>query len=318
MEQGHSLAGTTGTRRLLRALFLLGGFVVVWWCLATGTAQAADGPHHEEPHRDLGSVTKALGASVDRAVHQSTHQTRRTVEHVTHRSEPVRRTVAKLTPTLRHQSTSATSAGVTADDTRAATPTKAPVRGTLETVVKAVDADPATQLVASTAGTLLTVVDDTVTATATPVLEHTRGILAQATAGTPLAPVLETLPSASSASTVLAESIGQHAAAQQAAAPFAAASSSTSTASATDDSATTHGPDQVLPSSPIGQGPSDQSPGTHAAAALSAQSGSGAGGLPGLLASAFGIVPPAAQDLISTHVDRFPAGPAYRPTCSPD
>jgi hypothetical protein len=247
---------------------------------------------------------------------------------VTHRSEPVRRTVAKVTPTLRHRSTSATSAtsaAVTADDTRAATPAKAPVRGTVDTVVKAVDAAPATQLVASTAGTLLTVVDDTVIATAVPVLEHTRGILAQATAGTPLAPVRETLPSAqtplptaSSATTVLAESSGQHAAAQQAAAPFAAASSSTSTASVTDDYATTHGPDQVLPSSPIGQGPSDQNPGTHAATALSAQSGSGAGGHAGLRASAFGIVPPAAQDLISTHVDRFPAGPAYRPTCSPD
>jgi hypothetical protein len=311
MEQGHSLAGTTGTRRFLRALFLLGGFVVVWWALATGTAQAADGSHREGPHRDLGSVTQALGTSVDRSLHQSTHQTHRTVEHVTHRSQPVRRTVAKVTPTLRHPSTSAASSAVTTRDTPAATPAKAPVR--------------ATQLVASTAGTLLTVVDDAVTATVVPVLEHTRGVLVQATAGTPLAPVLETLPiaqtplpTASSATTVLAESIEQHAGTQQAAAPFAAASSSTSTASVTDGSATTHGPDQVLPSSPIGPGPSDQNPGTHAAAALSAQSGSGAGGLPGLLASAFGLVPPAAQDLISTHVDRFPAGPAYRPTCSPD
>jgi hypothetical protein len=311
MEQGHSLAGTTGTRRLLRALFLLGGFVVVWWFLATGTAQAAEAPHREGPHRDLGSVTKALGASVDRAVHQNTHQTRPTVEHVTHRSQPVRRTVAKVTPTLRHQSPSATSPAATTHEGLAAAPAKAPVR--------------ATQLAASAAGTLLGAVDDTVTATVVPVLEHTTGVLAQAIAGTPRAPVLDSLPSVQTplstigaTTTVLAPSIGQHATTQQPAATLAAASSSTSTASVTDRSATTHGADQVLPSSPIDQRPSDQKPGAHAAAALSAQSGSGAGAPPALLASALGIVPSAAQDLISTHADRFPAGPAYRPTCSPD
>jgi hypothetical protein len=154
-----------------------------------------------------------------------------------------------------------------------------------------------------------------------PVLEHTTGVLAQATAGTPLAPVLDSLPSVQTplpnvgaTTTVLAESIGRHGTTQQA----AAVSSSPSTASVTYRSATTQGPDQVLPSSPIDQGPSDQKPGTHAAAALSAQSGSGAGAPAGLLASAFGIEPSAAQDLISNHADRFPAGPAYRPTCSPD
>jgi hypothetical protein len=311
MEQGYSVAGTTGTRRLWRALFLLVGFIVVWWALATGTAQAADAPHPEGPHRDLGSVTKALGASIDRAVHQSTHQTRPTVEQVTHRSQPVRRTVAKVTPTLRRQSTTATSPAATIHEGPAAAPAKAPVR--------------ATQLATSAAGTLLSAVDDTVTATVVPVLEHTTGVLAQATAGTPLAPVLDSLPSVQTplphvgaTTTVLAESIGRHGTTQQAAAAFAAVSSSTSTASVTDRSASTQGPDQVLPSSPIDQGPSDQKPGTHAAAALSAQSGSGAGAPAGLLASAFGIEPSAAQDLISNHADRFPAGPAYRPTCSPD
>lgn len=82
MSQGTAVAVTTDTRRSftgLRPFLLLGGFVVLWWCMATGTAQAAEAPHH-----DLGTTTKALGATADRVVHQTTHHAVDRVRHTSH------------------------------------------------------------------------------------------------------------------------------------------------------------------------------------------------------------------------------------------
>jgi hypothetical protein len=94
MGQSSQVAGTTGTRRLLRALrpiVLLGGFVVVWWCLATGTAQADTGSEHDT------RVTRVLARTADRVVDQRAH---RTVDRVRHSGHMSPRTVGR---TVRHQ-----------------------------------------------------------------------------------------------------------------------------------------------------------------------------------------------------------------------
>ncbi|MCW2849221.1 MAG: hypothetical protein JWR90_3195 [Marmoricola sp.] len=98
MRQDTRVAATADIRRwlhVLRPVFLLGGFVVVWWCLATGTAQAAEGPHH-----DLGATTKVLGATADRVVgravpHAVAHRQHAApvTQVVRHHLTPVRTTV---------------------------------------------------------------------------------------------------------------------------------------------------------------------------------------------------------------------------------
>ena len=105
MRHRNAVTTTTGIRRWVRALrpvFVLGGFVVVWWCLATGAAQASDGPHH-----DLGTTTKALGATADRVVHQTAHRALDRGQHASHSPKvtpkPVRHVTEKVTKTITHQ-----------------------------------------------------------------------------------------------------------------------------------------------------------------------------------------------------------------------
>ena len=101
MGQDFAVAAATDIRRVLRALrplALLGGFVVMWWCLATAAAQADDGPGP-----DLGTTHRAVAATADGVTHQPT---RRVADRVrAHRAAPV-----KVVKTVRHDASPVLSA----------------------------------------------------------------------------------------------------------------------------------------------------------------------------------------------------------------
>lgn len=118
MDQGTPVAATTDSRRVLHALrplVLLGGFVVLWWCLATGTAQASDGPHH-----GLGATTRALTG----AVHQP-------VRHVTGRGQHALGAASRAARPVRHQTSPLVAAARTTSRT---SPVASPLTSTTKTV----------------------------------------------------------------------------------------------------------------------------------------------------------------------------------------
>jgi hypothetical protein len=284
MGQSSQVAGTTGTRRLLRALrpiVLLGGFVVVWWCLATGTAQADTGTEHDT------RVTRVLARTADRVVHQRAHWTVDRVRHSGHMSP---RTVGKA---VRRQ----------------AAPVAAPVSTTVQrTLVKPIMAR----------------VTDVARPPVTKVLKQTRSILAKAPVVRPaiegLDSAAEDLPSIGESSTLQGETALSK---PRRLAPFSATDAApqnhelTSSASTpATGSVVAASTVQGTPASPLGDPWHDRALGSGGAS--SAQSGSGPGAGGGLIENGLRIPPPTAGTTSSMLTARPPAGPTYPPSSSPD
>jgi hypothetical protein len=288
MGQSSQVAGTTGTRRLLRALrpiVLLGGFVVVWWFLATGTAQADTGSEHDT------RVTRVLARTADRVVDQ---RAPRTIDGVRHSGHMSPRTVGR---TVRHQ----------------AAPVAAPVSTTVQRTL-------VTPIMAG--------VTDVARPPVTQVLKQTRSILAKAPLARPAlggldSAAAEDLPSIGEPSTLQGETAlskpGQLA-------PFSATDAapqnheltSSSTTPATG-SVVASSTDQGTPASPLGDPRHDRALGyCGTGGASSAQSGSGPSAGGGLIENGLRIRPPTAGTTSSMLGARLPAGRTYPPSSSPD
>jgi hypothetical protein len=301
MRQDTRVDATTDIRRWLRALrpfLVLGGFVVVWWCLATGTAQASEGPHH-----DLGTTTKALGGTVDRVVHRTADRTVGHVQRATHSPE----VVSATTTTVRHH--------------------VAPVR---EVVEETVEQTPVTSVVKP--------VVKTVAAQVAPVLEKAGKTLAKTPLGPVVAPVSEDVATVGHVLPIVGESAvlpGGTASSQvveqvtSAAVPGAGSDVSSDTVShtllgtfgtfGTSSAAALAGQDQAAPSSPVVPGGNDHGF-LRAGSAGAASAQSGAGSAPGaaLCGTTTDLAPSASKTSTSNPAGRPTAGPAYPPSCSPD
>jgi hypothetical protein len=283
MRQDTRVAATTDIRRWLRALrplLMLGGFVVVWWCLATGTAQASEGPQH-----DLGTTTKALGGTVDRVVHHATHSPKATSSATTtvrHHVAPVRQVVAK-------------------------TVEQTPAKSLAKPVVQAVTAqvtpvlDKAEKTLAKTPlGPVVSPVVKDVTA-----VEHTLPVVGESAVpqGETGSPRVAEQVTAGAVSTVISDTFSPE---------FSGnfdAPSATAVA----------GQDRVAPSSPVVPGGNDHGvlPAGSTGAA-SAQSGSGSAPGSALCGTTTDLAPHTSKTSPSTSAGRPTAGPAYPPSCSPD
>jgi hypothetical protein len=287
MGQSSQVAGTTGTRRLLRALrpiVLLGGFVVVWWCLATGTAQADTGSEHDT------RVTRVLARTADRVVDQRAH---RTVDRVRHSGHMSPRTVGR---TVRHQ----------------AAPVAAPVSTTVQrTLVKPIMAE----------------ITHVARPPVTKVLKQTRSILAKAPVARPALEGLDSaagdLPSIGESSTLQGETALSK---PRRLAPFAATDAApqnheltSPTTTPATGSVVAASTDQGTPASPLGDPRHDRALGyCGTGGASSAQSGSGPGAGGGVIENGLRIPPPTAGTTSSMLAARLPAGPTYPPSSSPD
>lgn len=148
MEHDGAVIGATLLRRCLRAGLLLGGSVVLWWALATGSAHADD--HAPAPSPEPGSgLLGNLGDQATRSVADVSEQVRHTARAA---SEEVRRTTARAGAAVRESGRSAPpplravtqpvtdAAGTTLERTAAAVEdVRATVDGTVTHVVDTVD-----------------------------------------------------------------------------------------------------------------------------------------------------------------------------------
>jgi hypothetical protein len=293
LSQGTRVAATTDTRRFgraLRPLLLLGGFVVLWWCLATGTAQADDGAH------DLGKATRGLAGTVERAAHQPGRNAAGPAHRATHSTAP------KLAHTGRQHAASAVS------------PVDSPAVRTVESTVRTSPVKP--QLDAATTALRTEVV---------PVLEQTRQTVDMTVLGISVIPELEgletvgdSLPLVAGSSTLQGETPSKQAARAHSAARATTAVDTTSLTGLTGPSAAAvESQDRVVHGSPVGAPWDDHALGAFGGAgAVSTLSSSGAGAAFRHAAPVMG--PDTAKTLISSLADRHPAGPAYQPSSSPD
>lgn len=295
MSQGTRVAATTDTRRFgraLRPLLLLGGFVVLWWCLATGTAQADDGAH------DLGKATRGPAGTVERAAHQPARNVAGPAHRATHSAAP------KVAHTVRQHAAPAVS------------PVASPAVRTVENTVRTSPVKP-----------LLDAATTAVRTEVVPVLEQTRQTVETTVLGISVIPELEgletiedALPLVGGSSTPQGETPSKQAARAPSAARATTAVDATSLTGLTGPSTRAlESQDRVVHGSPAGAPWNDHALGAFGGAgAASTLSSSGSGAGAAFRHAAPVIGPDTAKTLISSLVDRHPAGPAYQPSSSPD
>jgi hypothetical protein len=286
MSQVTPVAATTDVRRSGRALrpwLLLGGFVVLWWCLATGTAHAEDGSH------DLRKATQALTGTVERATH-------RPVQHVAEHAGPVAETATPAVRTVEKKVENTVARTVA--QTVAQTPV-APVLEAATSPVRTAIAPVLEQTREALGGTIL----GTVTI---PELQGPAGLVgALPVVGTPdLSGVTAPAPAPIEPPVVQA----------------AVADTSPATGLTAPSTFALQHQDRVVPVGPAGApwgGPAFGALGGTAVAA--AQSGSGTSGPSAALQQALpAIGPDTTSTLVPSHSDRRPVGQAYQPSSSPD
>lgn len=288
MGPGTEVAATTDTRRWLHALrpvLMLGGFLLAWWFLMTGTAQAAD---HEE--HGLGTTTRALAGTVHGHHDRPTQRTVEVERRAPHSA------AAKVTQAVRHH---AAPVVTMAERTVERTATQPLVKTATDTVRSTV-----TEVVDGTRSTL----DATPLGSAlVPDLDEVDQLD-------------QNLSIVGESSTLLEETRSKHSTGRPATSVSSTQFALGTGSVAADAIVLTHGEDRV--SSPAVQLPADHVPGvpglTGSTGAVSAQSGSGAGTATD--ASETGLVhsPATATSSSSSSAERLPAGPAYPPGSSPD
>jgi hypothetical protein len=283
--------------RALRPLVLLGGFVLLWWVLMTGAAQADDGPDG-----GLADTARHATGSLERAVD---HPVRRTVS--SGKAHQHRAPVGQLTRTVRAHVNPVVSpvtapVGSVAKQTvennvkPVTTRTTDAVRSTVDKVAKGVESGlengPAKlpELHADKAA-----VPPLVTAESSTRVGETRS---HGSLGRPFAAPTPVLPAVG-----LADDLGTLVTAPE------------NGANASDP----NGPDMATPTPLPGdqQGGGAVIPAEHEGTS-SAPSGNGGSVTAADTAAALVIAPATARTSTVSSVDRLPAGPTYPPASSPD
>ncbi len=298
-----TLTATTDERRwscALRPMVLLGGFVLVWWFLMTGTAQAGDGPA-----RELADTASAVTGSVERVVdRQADRRAPAAAEDRQHQSP-----VTKVTRTVH----------------RHVAPVVAPVTAPVASIAK--------QTVENDVEPVTTRTTDTVRTVVGKVVKDVRSGLEKTPAGSVVPPELEldafedTTPKVGESSTQQGETRSEGSRAERfgtaaSMLPIAGVVADLPTESAAVDAepnaAAPNGQDTAVPTLPGGVDRDGAvSPADHDGASA-VPSGNGGGLAAGQTGEALVIVPATNRTSTVTYADRLPAGPAYPPASSPD
>jgi hypothetical protein len=289
MSQEPQVAATADASRsgrALRPLLLLGGFVVLWWCLATGTAQADDSSH------DLAKATRGLAGTVERTAQKPVHHVATRAAKATHPS------ASKAAHTVHQHAAPAASSPV------------------IHTVEKTVGTSPAKPLLdAATA----------VRTKVAPALEQTLQTVDTAVLGTSVIPELEGLGPVAYAVPVLDDSSLQGETPSSPVVDVPVATPSSSTVAAASLAALAHPSavaldnlDRVVPGSPAAPRDNHGLATLGGTSAATGESGSGSGVGAALCDTALDVGADATRILISSLADRHPVDPAYQPSSSPD
>ena len=278
-------SGVTADRRLplraLRAFLLLGGFLVLWWCLLTGTAQAVEGPG-----RGPGDAPRGLAGAVsdlaDRPGHSAVERDRRGPQMAAKLAQAVRHHAAPVTTLAERTVEKATTEPVVAEAT-------ATVRSTV------------TEVVEGTRSTIETTVE--------------RTPLASVVA--PEGDDSETLPFDGESSTEQGETPSKQTPKGTATSAAAAMLASGAAATAADPSTT--GQDRAELWSPADHEQNDSIPtSSWSPSATATQSGGGASAASDVSGTGPVRTPATTACASWSSAERLPAGPAYPPASSPD
>ena len=280
----------------LRPLLLLGGFVLVWWFLTTGAAQASGGPDSA-----LADTARSATGTVERVVDRPAPRSAPAGKVRQHRAP-----VAHVTEAVTQRVDT-----VVGPDT---TPVASVAERTVENTVKPVT----------------TRATDTVRSTVRKVVKDVRSDLGQGTVVLPelhpgevVAPPVKADESSTRVGETRsngsrADAFGTASSMLPVAGVATGVTSPATTFDATPDTTGTSGQDTAIPTPPGGG---------HSGGAFSPADHEGASSVPsghgGPMASdrdaqALRIAPAATTTSTVTSVDRLPAGPAYPPASSPD